>query len=541
MKFLSASALVAIFVAISPSSAIYHRHNGLEIGPPIDETLSRRAEGFTGYATFDQLIDHANPKLGTFKQRYWYSSEHWKGPGSPVYLVNPGEQSAAGFNRTYFSNQRLAGRMAAETGGALVIQEHRYWGESSPYQSLTTKNLQYLTLDNSLKDVTYFAEHFSAPWDQAGGSKPSKAPWIFTGGSYSGALAGWLAVREPGTLWAYYGSSGVVEAIGDFWQYFAPVQEATPQNCSSDVNAVVNYVDLTLAVGSPKAKRALKEKFGLTDLTDLDFAAALEWGPWQWQSGQFYSFNNSGFTPYYRFCDYVENVWPNSTSKVPGALGVGLIKALDGYAKYVKEEVIPDFCASSGYPEWQGTNNVECFKSLNASNVAYKDLTPSNWLNRQWMYMVCNEPFEWWQDGAPIFKKTLVSRLVNPEYWRKQCSLVFPELTYGLAKGLRAQDVNRQTGGWSVTNTTRLMHTNGEWDPWRDATLASKSRPGGPFKGTKQLPHRVVKHGTHCSDFYGPNWAANPELEAQVKDVIVNMQEWIDEFYVEKGVQKPAR
>jgi len=274
MKIFGA-ALGAFLLAAGPVSAAFHRHNGLEIGP-IDETielLNKRAEGSTGYGTFDQLIDHANPKLGTFKQRYWYSSQFWKGPGSPVYLVNPGEQSATGFNRTYFSNQRLAGRMAAETGGAIVIQEHRYWGESSPYQNLTVKNLKYLTLDNSLKDIPYFAQHFSAPWDESGGSTPTKAPWIFTGGSYSGALAGWLAVREPGTLWAYYGSSGVVETIGDFWQYFVPVQEATPKNCSSDVNAVINYVDLTLTVGTPKVKKALKEKFGLGDLTDQDFAS----------------------------------------------------------------------------------------------------------------------------------------------------------------------------------------------------------------------------------------------------------------------------
>lgn len=69
--------------------------------------------------------------------------------------------------------------------------------------------------------------------------------------------------------------------------------------------------------------------------------SALEWGPWQWQSSQFYSVKNSGYNPYYRFCDYVENVWPNSTNKVPGALGVGLLKALDGYAKWVKEELLP--------------------------------------------------------------------------------------------------------------------------------------------------------------------------------------------------------
>ena len=35
-------------------------------------------------ATFEQLIDHDNPHLGTFSQFYYYSTEFYKGPGSPV-------------------------------------------------------------------------------------------------------------------------------------------------------------------------------------------------------------------------------------------------------------------------------------------------------------------------------------------------------------------------------------------------------------------------------------------------------------------------
>ncbi|KAK4231649.1 hypothetical protein QBC38DRAFT_200927 [Podospora fimiseda] len=526
-----------------PSWAAFNRHFGMEIGPidPTTEHLSKRAESFSGYGTFDQLIDHSNPSLGTFKQRVWWSSEFWKGPGSPIFVMNPGEQSATGFNRTYFTSNRLTGRMAKEMGGAVVIMEHRYWGESSPFENLTVQNLQYLTLNHSLKDVPYLAKNIKLPFDESGGSAPDKAPWVFTGGSYPGAMAGWLAALEPGTFWAYYGSSAVVQAIGDFWQYFVPVQEVTPKNCSADVEAVVNHVDFTLTFGLPKAKKELKEKFGLGDLTDLDFASALESGPWSWQLTQLYSTTTLGYSPYYVFCDYVENVWPNSTNPVPGAKGVGLKKALDGYAKYMKEEVIPDTCANSGYPEWQGRNNTLCFQNENATNIAYKDLSPSNWLNRQWWWMVCNEPFEWFQDGAPLLEHTLVSRLIKPDYWRRLCTLLFPpsEGSYGIIQGKRAKDVNKWTGGWDVTNTTRAMHTNGERDPWRDATLSSIFRPGGPLKSTEQLPVRVLKGGQHCSDLYGQNWDVNEDAKKLAEDVLVNMKQWIGEFYEEKGKPKP--
>ncbi len=258
-------------------AAAFLRSTAMDIGPDDDTTptaaLQKRAEIFNGWGTFDQLIDHANPSLGTFKQRYWYGTEYWAGPGSPIYLVTPGEQSATGFNRTWLTNSRLSGLMANKTGGAVVVLEHRYWGESSPYEQLTVKNLRHLTLDNSLKDLTHFAKTFVPPFDDSGASSADKAPWVFMGGSYPGALAGWLAALEPGTFWAYYSSSGVVEAVGDFWQYFQPVQEATPKNCSADVDAVINYIDMVLTFGSEERKQELKDKFMLGDLEDADFGA----------------------------------------------------------------------------------------------------------------------------------------------------------------------------------------------------------------------------------------------------------------------------
>lgn len=262
-------------VFVGAVSASIKRLRGMEIGP-FDETtarLSKRAESFNGWGTFDQLLDHSHPELGTFKQRYWYGTEFWKGPGSPIILTTPGEQSAEGFNKTYTTTQRLTGLFAKELGGAVMMLEHRYWGESSPFQTLTVKNLQHLTLRNSIKDLSYFANNLALPFDDSGSSSPSEAPWVYSGGSYAGALAGWSAALDPGTIWAYHGTSGVVESVGDFWEYFTPVLEATPQNCSKDIHAVIDHVDRVLIHGSWKDKMRLKSKFMLTELSDVDFAS----------------------------------------------------------------------------------------------------------------------------------------------------------------------------------------------------------------------------------------------------------------------------
>jgi hypothetical protein len=530
--------VVQLLLVAGSSATTLRHHAGMQVGPIDEDTVPIFSNGTAGWGTFDQLIDHSNPGLGTFSQRYWYGAQYWKGPGSPIIFVNPGEQAADGFNRSYTGKQRLTGLMAEKMGAAVVIMEHRYWGESSPFDTLTVQNLQYLTLENSIKDNTYFANNFDAPFDTTGKSSAKEAPWVFTGGSYPGA--GWIASKDPGTFWAYYGTSGVVEAIGDFWQYFVPVEEATPQNCSSDVHSVIEYVDTVLTTGSPMEKAKLKDLFLLGDLQDADFAATLENGPWTWQSGQFYSTNTSGYTPYYRFCDYVENVFPNSTNTtVPGPKGVGLTKALQGYAKWFKDLYLPGACEGLGY--FSGKLNTDCFQSLNASNPIYHDLTLGNAGNRQWNWMLCNEPFEYWQDGAPKNRSTLVSRLVDKAYWRSQCSLWFPEPEYGIAQGKSAEDVNRYTGGWFESNVTRLMMTNGQWDPWRDSTLSSIFRPGGPKESTPELPIRVIEKGTHCSDFYGQNWAVNAGVKAIADEVVENMAEWVQEFYDTKNSTKTLK
>lgn len=91
-------------------------------------SLGRRdllEEGVNGWGFFDQLLDHSNPELGTFKQRFWYGTEFWKGPGSPIILFNAGEDNAAGANESYTTNSTLSGRYAQENGGAVIILEHR--------------------------------------------------------------------------------------------------------------------------------------------------------------------------------------------------------------------------------------------------------------------------------------------------------------------------------------------------------------------------------------------------------------------------------
>ncbi|OAA59573.1 serine-type peptidase [Niveomyces insectorum RCEF 264] len=504
-----------------------------------------------GLATFQQQVDHSDPSQGTFSQRYWYSTEYWTGPGAPVVFFTPGE-SAADLYTGYLTNRTLTGQFAQALGAAVVMLEHRYWGGSSPFANLTTKNLRFLTLANAVADTTNFARRVQLPFDNLGtgdGSSSSTTttttsnapdvPWVMSGGSYSGALAAWVQHMDAGTYWAYHASSAVVQTIGDFWQYFVPVQQGMPQNCSADVQRVVAHVDAVLATGTDADVQALKTAFGLGSVEhNDDFAAALVAGPASWQDHDF----DTDYSTFFQFCDYVENAFPGSNvTTVPGPDGVGLDKALAGYAKWYTEVAFPGACASLGY--YTDNYTTACFDSYNASSPYYTDTRVDNTIDRQWEWLLCNEPFEFWQDGAPAGTPTLVSRLVSADYAQRQCALYFPPedgYTYGAAQGRTPADVNAVTGGWSAAaagnnnTTTRLVWTNGEFDPWRDATVSSTFRPGGPLASTPAAPVNLIPGGIHCSDLIYANALVNAGVMAVVRDEIAVIKGWVDEFYAAK-------
>ncbi|KAF2421488.1 serine carboxypeptidase [Tothia fuscella] len=485
-----------------------------------------------GTSTFTQPIDHKNPSLGNFSQFYYWSDEHWAGPGSPVIMFTPGEANVTGYN-SYLTLNRTTGVVAREIGAAVVVVEHRYWGVSSPFANLSTDNLQYLTLENSIADFVRFAKEAKLPFDVQGNNNADNAPWLFVGGSYSGALAAWIESISPGTFWAYWASSAPVQSM-DYWQYFVPVQQGMPKNCSADVTKVVDYVDQVGYTGSEEEKKAFQTRFGLGNLEHYeDFASALQNGPWLWQGNQFYQ--NSGF---YDFCDAVEGAdTPSSNNssivRIPTAEGVGVEKAVAGYARWVNETMLPGFCASYGYAEWQGPYNTKCFDTHDPASPLFTDWSLSNQFDRQWVWMTCNEPFGYWQDAAPRDRPSIVSRFVNEKYWTRQCGLFFPEVageTYGIAKGKTYDDVNEYTGGWNIDNSTRLLHVNGQFDPWREASVASDFRPLGPLQSIEKVPTRLVPGGFHTSDLVTRNGVVNAAAKEIIDQGVQIMAEWVKQW-----------
>ncbi|KAK0468596.1 peptidase S28 [Armillaria novae-zelandiae] len=434
---------------------------------------------------FDQLIDHNDPSKGTFQQRYWHTAEYYQ-EGGPIIFMNAGEVNAAPYYG-YVTNSTINGVIAQRYGGAAIVLEHRFFGESNPYPNLDVTSFQYHTLAQAIEDN-----------DNGDTVSPDKAPWIIIGGSYPGALVSWTMAAHPDVFWIGYSSSGVVHAQIDFWQYYEPIRENMPKNCSADVEAVINYVDEVFFGSNTTAQQELQELFGFS--TNLDVAQALRWDLWTWQDMQP---NTGAGAAFYQFCDALEV----KGDVVASADGWGLDNALKAWGSH-----------------FTGAASISCFPLFDhAYGLNTRDDYPVDDANRSWFWLVCNE-VGFTLDGPPVGQGGIVSRLNVWQDNMRDCMSTFPEAF----PELPIPNVNRTDtlyGGWSVNNT-RLFFANGKQDPWREATVSAVNSTA---VSTDIQPIRI-SNGFHASDLVMRLAAPDPTIVAVQDAFIAYVESWLKDF-----------
>lgn len=88
MKSTFVSAVVALVCVASAAAHVDFTRRGRLI-PPIDPadpgmvTVIAQSDS-VGTGLFQQQLDHNDPSKGTFSQKFWWNTEYWGGPGSPV-------------------------------------------------------------------------------------------------------------------------------------------------------------------------------------------------------------------------------------------------------------------------------------------------------------------------------------------------------------------------------------------------------------------------------------------------------------------------
>lgn len=146
--------------------------------------------------------------------------------------------------------------------------------------------------------------------------------------------------------------------------------------------------------------------------------------------------------------------------------------------------------------------------------------------------------FEWAQGWSSADTTGLHSRTAP---WQRNiydfCDKQFPAvngITYGLKAGRTYHRVNQYTGGWRDVRTERLLWVSGEFDPWREVTVSSSSRPGGPLKSTPQAPVFDIPGAAHCNDYVTAN-AETAEGKVVFDGILAQFRTWLDEFYERAG------
>ncbi|THG94869.1 hypothetical protein EW026_g6683 [Hermanssonia centrifuga] len=418
---------------------------------PVFATNDRRPTDVTGASlpplstvyTFDQLIDHTNASSATFQQRYWTTWE-WYETGGPIILFTPGEENAEPYIG-YLTNETINGQIAQQEHGATIVLEHRYYGLSNPFSDLSVQSLQYHTIQQAIDDLEYFATNVQLPMPGGDNVSITTTPWVLVGGSYSGALTSWTMVNKAGLFSAGYASSAVVQATVDFWAYFEPIRQFMPANCSADVEAVIGHIDSVFTNGSTSDIDQLKALFGWQNLTHLDDAAgSLRNNLWDWQS---LDVDTGPGGQFFKFCDALEV--QNGTSAP--ASGWGLTIALQAWASYWTTTYYPQICGD--------LDVVSCLGTYDATSSSYTDTSVDN-AERSWLWIVCNE-LGFYQEGTPSEDQpTLVSRLTQPAYDERQCTLRFPG-AWSSPPIPSADSVNTAYDGWNVT-IDRLFFANGQ-------------------------------------------------------------------------------
>ncbi|EGN95063.1 hypothetical protein SERLA73DRAFT_187354 [Serpula lacrymans var. lacrymans S7.3] len=509
-KFLLAPlALSSMALAAIPNAMLRGRPSLPNVPAPAGPFMDRNGTTLPPIDTvyyFDQLIDHNNPGLGTFQQRYWTTWEFYEA-GGPIILMTPGETDADGYE-SYLTNETVNGLIAQQQSGATIIVEHRFFGLSNPYDNLTSQSLELLNIQQAIDDLVYFAQNVDLPMPGGDQVKPDQAPWVLIGGSYSGALTSWTMVNKPGIFWAAYASSGVVEAITDYYGYFTPIREYMPQNCSADVEAVIAYLDQSYANNDTAAIDSLKSAFGLSGLSHIDdFASALQDNLFDWQSLQP---DVGPGAMFFQFCDALEV--DNGISA--NASGWGLDHTITAWGSFWNTTYYAYVCGSVDAEECLGTYNT---------TSSYYTSTAVNNANRSWFWMVCNQ-VGYYQVGPPEGQPAIVSRIIQPIYEERQCVNMFPQ-AFSTPPTPTVEQTDTDYEGWNV-EVDRLFFANGLRDPWREATVSAD----GLNKPSTDTQPIYEGDGFHCSDLITENGVVDDTIAKVQTAGLSYMKTWLSQW-----------
>jgi Serine carboxypeptidase S28 len=357
--------------------------------------------------------------------RYWYDATYYK-PGGPVIALMSGETS--GEDRLPYMQKGILAQLAQATGGLSVIVEHRYYGTSFPVPDLSIENLRFLTTDQSLADTAYFAKNVVFEGlDVDCGLTSDDAPWIVYGGSYAGAYVAFLRKLYPDVFYGAISSSGVPEAIIDYWEYWLGPLNYGPPDCMATTQEFTEVIDgILIGKNNSELTSRLKTVFLLPNVTyDNDFAAVLSgYGIGQWQGRNWDPAVGSPSFDFY--CGNITNntvLYPELESSRAELLNLTEISGYDAIDDTFITRML-NFIGYTNATTGCSGNQDTCFSTHNSTYYQQDSIATQVW--RSWGYQYCTQ-WGYFQTGSGFPKdiKPVVSRTIDVEYSSIICREAF--------------------------------------------------------------------------------------------------------------------
>jgi serine protease 16 len=424
---------------------------------------------------FDQTLDHDNQYSPKFKQKYYVNTRYYK-PGGPAYVYVSGEWSLS-------EGAVLGGNVlqsAKENNGIVFALEHRYYGDSQPYEEWTTENLRHLSSLNGVKDAGNFIKNVINPITNMT-FKDTK--WIVAGGSYPGSLAAWIRQEYPNDVFIGWSSSGPVLAKEDFFEYDQVVASALGQQCASDINSIRQYMDDLF--NNPQEFNDLKSEFSCSDVED-----------------------NIAFLAVYAdtFAGVVQYNSPGSSPSIDSICsGLAAQDNLRGKLNHIIQQ----------FKLYLKNNGQTCKES--ASLDAIKNVKVNNKdASRQWIYQCCQE-YGYWQT-APKYGISTRSRRLTVD-WSNDlyCSADI------WGKKLGPPNNNFINTRFKNLNnfTPRTIWVNGDADPWSALSVTNVKN------STLDRPIYLIKKGSHAQDLRSDSSNDSPSLAETKKAIRADISRWL--------------
>ncbi|GAV75900.1 Peptidase_S28 domain-containing protein [Cephalotus follicularis] len=430
---------------------------------------------------FNQTLDHFSPyDHRKFGQRYYEFLDYFRVPDGPIFLKICGEGSCNGIANDYISV------LAKKFGAAVVSLEHRYYGKSSPFQSLKTENLRYLSSKQALFDLAFFRQHYQESLNLKRNKANVENPWFVFGVSYPGALSAWFRLKFPHLTCGSLASSAVVLAVYNFTEFDQQIGESAGTECKTALQEATQLVEQRLASDG----KALKQLFGASEL-QID--------------GDFLYFLADAAVIAFQYGNPDKLCTPLVEAKKAGE------DLVDAYANYVKEYYL-------------GTFGVT-LQTYNQNHLKSTTLNEEESADRLWWFQVCTEVAYF--QVAPL-NDSVRSSKVDASYHLDLCKNVFGEDVYP-----DVDATNIYYGGTKIAGS-KIIFTNGSQDPWRRASkqISSPDMPsylischncghGTDLRGCPQVPLNLEGDAKNCS---------SPEAVHKVRQQIVeNIDLWLSQ------------